>query len=283
MILEWLESLATPAPRWVRSLGFVRSSVAVRSRFLRCQEAWQSHLQKTKALILEAAARCPQHRTAVLLGAGLLHDLPLRELDDLFEQVLLVDIVHPLSTRWALREYRSIHPHFCDVTGVMHQLEHCQKHPDLPLPISKPNAFLDQPEVDLLVSINLLSQLGCVSSKSLSAHRPPEQIQHFQQQLVEAHLAYLQKAPGHAALISDFAWSRIPTNGGPPQTWSLFEHLQWPVPSFEHHWNWNIAPAPERERDHHFVAHVCGFPDWKSACAALPADPHNLKFRSPTS
>ena len=276
MILEWLESLLTPAPLWVRSLGFVRGSIAVRSRFLRCREAWQPHLNQTKALILEAAARCPKQRKVVLLGGGLLHDLPLEELSRQFQTILLADVVHPLSSRWHLRRYSAVQTVFCDATGILRDLAELSKHPQnsqRPLPVSSPEAFLDDPEVDLLVSVNLLSQLSLTPSRLLGPNRPETEVQQFRRHLALAHLRYLQNAPGQAALISDTAWSRIHTQSLATQTWNLFEKIPLPPPELHHQWNWSIAPAPEREKDHDFIAHVCGYPDWKAASRTLPLVP----------
>ena len=93
----WLDYLAVPVPRHVRRMGYVREPRALRARGDRCRGAWRPHLERTRALILEAAAHCEQSRSALVISSGLLLDIPLEELSRQFESVVLVDIVHVWS------------------------------------------------------------------------------------------------------------------------------------------------------------------------------------------
>lgn len=263
MILEFLEYLATPASPLARSMGFLKSALQVRARFSRCHHHWLSHLQHTRALILEAAARCPTRRKVVLLGAGLLHDIPLPELSRLFDQVVLVDIVHPLSSRLAAWRLGNVRQLSLDITGVMAKIPAAAEHPNAPLPRSFPEAFCLDPELDLTVSVNLLSQLAWIPSQLLASTHPAQPLDTFLRHLLEAHLDYLQRLPGHSALITDAAWTRRSIGGEPPETWDVLHGISLPPP--EQHWEWQIAPAPEREPDADFSATVIAYPDWKRA------------------
>jgi hypothetical protein len=264
MILELLEYLLTPVPPWTRSLGFLRSAIEVRARYRRCRTAWQPHLDATQSWILRTAQACPSKRKVVLLGAGLLHDVPLRALASLFSKVVLVDAVHPLSSRLASLPFPNVSREALDVTGLIHALHsNTPENPvSLPDPLPRPTRFLDDPELDLTLSLNLLSQLPWIPSKLLAPHLSETQLTPFLQAILRAHLDYLRQLPGQTALVSDFQWSRVSPDGTPRETWNVLHGLRLPPPTLQ--WEWNIAPAPELEPDHHFIAHVAAYSDWKA-------------------
>lgn len=267
MLLESLEYLFTPASGMARSLGFLKSSLQVRSRFQRCQKHWLPHLENTKRLILKAADSCSSHRKVALFGAGLLHDIPLEELSRKFREILLVDIVHPISSRIQTLPFSNVQHVSRDITGVMHLLHQAKRPGSIPLPESRPDFLIDDPELDLAVSVNLLSQLSWVSSLQIREHTPAPVVDAFHRQLMEAHLAYLAKLPGHSALITDYRWTRSNLKNTPMESWSVLHDI--PLPKPESEWIWNIAPAPEREKDHHYSAAVAAYSDWKKTFLSL--------------
>ncbi len=265
MILELLELLFTPASPTARSLGFLKSAIEVRSRFSRCRKQWHPHLQKTKALILEAARQCPNRRKVVLLGAGLLHDIPLAELSAQFERVVLVDMVHLLPSRWAARRFPNVHRISCDITGIMHLLTNLAENIDTPLPTSHPDLFLTDPDLDLTVSVNLLSQLTWIPSLLLDGKRPDSVLEAFYKHLVQSHLDYLRNLPGHTALVTDVSWTRTHKLTEKAETWNVIQQIPLPNPEPRWQWDWQIAPAPEREADFDYSTSVSGYPDWKAS------------------
>ena len=64
----WLDYLAIAVPRHVRQMGYVRELRALRARRNRCREAWRSHLEHTREVVLEAAARCERRRSALVVN-----------------------------------------------------------------------------------------------------------------------------------------------------------------------------------------------------------------------
>ncbi len=269
VILELLEFCLTPCSRIARSMGFLKSTIQVRARFKRCRAAWFPHLQHTKAAILSAARQAPERRKALLFGAGLLHDIPLRELSAMFEEVILADIVHSLPCRFAASRFSNVRLLALDVTGVAAGLAAAQRRPDLPLPRSNPAWFLNDSHLDLSVSVNLLSQLSWVPSHFLAHSHPEAEVAAMKTQLILAHLEYLQRLPGQTALITDTTWRAVPVqeiNGGPPasdaaQTWDVLSGVNLPMPALA--WDWCIAPAPERAQCIDYIARVHAYPDWK--------------------
>jgi hypothetical protein len=266
VILELIEHCLTPCSLTARSMGFLTSTIQVRSRYKRCRQAWQPHLERTRAAILEAARRAAGRRVALLFGAGLLHDIPLRELAAGFEEVVLADIVHSLPCRLAALRFPNVRLLALDVTGVMAQLPLVAKRPSTPLPASAPKAFLEEARLDLTVSVNLLSQLGWVPGLFLEGKIPDGQLAAFQRSLVLAHLEYLRRLPGHSALITDVSWAARPREGGAaPREWGVLQGVALPEPDCG--WEWAIAPAPERELSVDYAAKVQGYLDWKRAVA----------------
>lgn len=246
-------------------MGFLRSSIQVRARYNRCQPQWQGHLEQTRAMILRAAQMAPRRRRAVVFGAGLLHDIPLLELSQMFESVFLADIVHPWPCRLKALEFSNVKLLRMDVTGVVRQLPRVRRL-SLPVPLSRPLDFVDDPCLDFTVSVNLLSQLPWVPGLFLGNSRSELEIAAMKSQLISAHLDYLKRLPGHTALITDTTWKAVPVDGsvhGKEEGWDVLSGVALPEPVFA--WDWRIAPAPERSRELDYVARVHAYPDWKRA------------------
>jgi hypothetical protein len=67
------------------SEGIVRTQRANR-------EGWWAHAARNRGFIVEAIAACRGRRLAVVLGAGQVFDLPIRELGQAFSRLIFVDI-----------------------------------------------------------------------------------------------------------------------------------------------------------------------------------------------
>jgi hypothetical protein len=194
----------------------------------------------------------------------MLHDIPLSELAATFEEVVLADIVHSLPVRYAVRRLPNVRLLPLDVTGVVESLATFRKHPDAPLPDSRPRAFLEDDRLDFTVSVNLLSQLGWVPGLFLRGLLPATAVAAFQKDLVSAHLDYLGSLPGLTSLITDVRWRAQPhAPEVPHREWGVLHGVQLPEPEWE--WDWSIAPAPERERDTDYTARVYAYGDWKES------------------
>ena len=146
---------------------------------------------------------CKQRRKAVVLGSGPLLDVPLAELSAGFTEVVLVDIVQPLGDRWR-RRFANVQTVTADVTGVAEEVYRVAKDPSAALPRAEPSLFCNDPDVDLVASVNLLSQLPYLPAEYLARvgeHAAPDAIESFARDMVAAHVAYLQgRVPGVAAL-----------------------------------------------------------------------------------
>ncbi len=244
-------------------MGYVTEVIGIRARYARCAEYWAEHLARSRETILQGAARAKQRRKAVILGGGLFHDVPIGELSQMFEKVVLVDIIHPFVSRWKTRRFPNVHRLTADVTNTVEELYKVAHREDRQLPISEPKLFLDDPELDFTASVNLLSQLPCMPEsylKKQQAHTT-DAIRDFSAQLIEAHIKYLDQLPGAVTLITDIMRMKIDVIGKVVERRDLlYTHV---LGKFGTEWDWRLAPIPEVDRNYHYFRRVVGIPDWK--------------------
>ncbi|MBM3546619.1 MAG: hypothetical protein FJX54_06680 [Alphaproteobacteria bacterium] len=237
MIGEALAWLATPCPFYVRRLGLLTESIAISARHRRCRAAWAPHLAATRQVILDAIARTPRRRTALVMGSGALLDVPLEELADAFERVLLVDLVHPWTARLKTRHLPQVMHVTDDVTGTLEAVARGELVRPRPFPL------LADPEVDLAVSLNLLSQIPVVPVRRLDGRIDDARLAAAAQNLVKSHLADFDRSRAATLLVSDVERVVTDRNGQEIERASLIADLA--EPRADREWWWDIAPAPE--------------------------------------
>ncbi|MBX9930364.1 MAG: hypothetical protein K2Y56_02310 [Methylobacterium sp.] len=254
MLLDWLSYLTTPAPWDARRLGFVRDSIWLQSRSRRCRKAWKPHLDRSRALIAGAVAEIGRGRTAVVLGSGLLDDIPLDRLADSFNSVVLVDMVHPWPARLAARR----HPHVglltFDLSGCADWMLGRRTEPGLTLP-----AVCLGGDVDLVVSANVLSQLPILP---LDHFCEGEDIMpDLGSRIVSAHLDALAQIGCRICLVTDTVQREEDRSGQVLDRSDLLHGVDAGSPDQE--WDWVLAPFGEAARGSRLVHRVHGFSDWR--------------------
>ena len=262
-IRAWIDFLANPAPRHVRQMGYVRELRALRARQRRCRTDWQPHLDHTRAVVLESAAQCVQRRSALVVGSGLLFDVPLEELSRQFGRVVLVDIAHLWSVHRRADRLANVHLMPLDVTGVV---ERChamaRERSEESLPQRPVDCFAGE-SFDLVVSLNVLSQLPVVPNGYLSRHLrsvADAHIRAFSRALVINHLDWLCSFPGIACLVTDLERQHVDdcrTVSAEESLWGIT------LPDGGRTWLWDLAPRPEMYFDvdvRHRVVGYSNFP-----------------------
>jgi hypothetical protein len=266
VLLEWALYLTTPAPLRHRRLGHVRESVSLLARSRRCREAWAPHRAQSRAVILEALADLPQRRTAIVLGSGLLDDVPLRALAAAFERVRLVDTVHPWPARFLARRYSHVEQVTADLSGTRGLLsggEDRVTDKDLA-------EICSAPELDFVVSANLAPQLPILpidwcESRGLTV---PEDLG---RRIVEAHLDGLARLSARVCLITDTLEREENRAGDETDRLDLMHGSTLPTPDIV--WDWELAPFGEAERHRRLVHRVVAFRNWGLASRArMPRD-----------
>lgn len=166
-------------------------------------------------------------RVAVVLGSGLLRDVPIDELSAAFDEVRLYDLQHLASVRaWALmrglRNLRFLHR---DLSAGLDFLR-------------------DDPDIDLVISANLLSQLG-VAAERMGRETPD---------VITAHLEGLRAAPGRRILLTDVAFDLVLRNGTIVERNDLMHGVA--LPEAGASWPWPVAPVGELDPAYEAVHRV---------------------------
>jgi hypothetical protein len=245
MILEALNYAASWPLTSAAHRPFIRSSVNLWARANRCRDDWADHERRTKAAILNAAKACRQRRTVVVLGSGLLRDVPVIELSRLFDTVVLVDLVHLASVRsWiAIKRLKNVRLIERDVSGLDTLLG---AKPFEPL------AFLRQvPYLDLVISANLLSQIGIGAARRLEGHADKGALLG---QVIAAHVAGLAEVPAETCLVSDISYTVIDRSGRRRETVDLLHGVD--IGPARENWDWPVIPFGEESRDYQILHHV---------------------------
>lgn len=242
ILIHWL----TPCPAPLKRLGYLHDLIAVEARWRRCRAAWEPHLEATRAQVRKAIAAAPGRDLCVVVGAGLLLDVPLADLAAAFRRVVLVDVCWMGRSRRAARRFRNVDLEARDVTGLAAACLDAVAIPPVPA--------ADIPglaEADLVLSLNCLSQLPLNPRHALEAlpQATPEALDAFCRAIISAHVQALGAAPGLALLVTDVAAERELTADGQRLSEDLlFGH---PRPAGGESWWWNLAPAPEEDRRWH--------------------------------
>lgn len=258
MILELLEYLTTDCPPYARRLGYLTEAIAIKARYRRHCEAWGPHLAQSRAVVNAAAQACPQRRTALVLGSGLLLDIPLGALAAGFERVLLVDVVHLRASRRVAARYPNVALVTEDVTGIAADLTERLRDGWRGAPVPASTLFHDDAGIDLVVSANILAQLPVIPAAALRrAGADDGELGDFCTALVHAHLAYLAGFAGRVCLISETERETYGPDGG---IWRLEDALFGvSLPDGGARWTWDLAPVGEVSRRYGIRNHVAGF------------------------
>lgn len=251
MLLEVLLHLVTPVPRGLRRMGLLRDSIALWSRGARRRRDWRPHEERCHAAVRQALAGVKRRRKAVVLGSGLVRDVPLAELEAAFDAVLLVDAVHLpfVRARMALRP--KVRLLVRDLTGLADWLAGAA--PGRADPLADLAA---DPEVDFVVSANVLSQLPLGVERFLDRHpaRAAALPADIADRTVADHLADLARFPGAVCLLTDVEMREEDRQGHVVDRLDLLRGHALPPPLAT--WDWTIAPFGEVERNRRLVHRV---------------------------
>lgn len=255
MILELAEYLLTPCSLAFRRVGYLQGQLGIKVRYRQCRHEWNPHLELTKVAILTAVQECSQRRKCVILGSGRLLDVPLQHLSRLFQQVVLVDTVHPLSAYVAAAWYRNVKLVCADVTGTAEELTRVARNPHLPLPRATPTLFHGDTEIDYVASVNLMSQLAYLPGLFLEKQKRPEtEVEAYSHAALAAHLEYLKQLPGVVSLITDFEKIVVNKQGQITERLDILHGVKLPCAGEE--WTWKHVPLNLLSKDYSYERRV---------------------------
>lgn len=261
MIAEFFRYITTFAPERTRKFGYLKRLIAFEFRARRCAGAWEEHQRNCKAFITKAADLCEQQRIAVVLGSGLLLEVPLNALSDRFEKVFLVDIFHmPQAVREAKKHF-NVKLLTGDVTGVFKAMkERRPPGPNVPAP---PPLIPYLKEADLIVSCNCLTQLAGPFTDHFEEMRGFSDLDSDKvaYQIMERHAkAIAEEAAGVGVIITDTERFAMQGDHIVSRT-DLLKALKLPPTATVVHneeWDWMAAPHPEEHPTHDYIHSVVG-------------------------
>lgn len=248
MLAEALNFAATWPLTAPENRPFIRSSVGLWSRAGRVAAAWRAHEDNCRRAVLYKARELKRRRTAVVLGSGLLRDVPVEMLARAFDTVVLVDRVHLASVRaWlAFRKLANVRLVERDLSGYADL--RAGREPE-------PLAFLRQvPYLDFTVSANLVSQVGIGAGRLLEREAPGAMPADTVARLVAAHFEGLAALPSATCLLTDVSFSIVDRNGRARERQDLLAGIPHP-PAFAS-WDWPVAPPGEESPDYQVIHRV---------------------------
>lgn len=238
------------------SPSVLRDAVGLWARRRRCRSSWAEHEARTKAAIEKVAAPIKIRRTVVVLGSGLCADVPLDVLSATFQKVILVDLCHLLTIRakvlfgrYSNVEFRRLDLSGYDRLAEQSRIKMATGQEDLGVGIDS-LAFLRRiPNIDLVVSANLLSQLAIGADRRLARNRHEAAIMPDDAvaQLVAAHLDGLAAMACRTCLVTDISYVRRNRDGTAIERADLLFGVR-PPDSFDV-WEWTVAPFGEEDAD----------------------------------
>jgi len=242
-------------------MGYVRETRLIAKRAREMRGAWSDHIAATQSVIERSIEACQNRGTVVIVGSGNLLDIPLDTLSKSFQTVVLLDIYHSPATRLAVQSRSNVQVIAADVTGIARPVYLAARSGDVgELPKSRPPS-LGLSQIDLIVSVNVLSQLAVIPCNFLRGHRPSlptEQLGSFARDLIDTHLQWLTTIARHSCLITDVLRIETLSNGSQIEK-DIIEGVKLPEP--DDLWDWAIAPRGSIFRDREVVHRVHGYLD----------------------
>ena len=268
MFRDLIEYLRAPYPWHLAPMGYLRELDGIGRRERQCAESWEPHLSATRRVVLQAAEACPPGGRALVVGSGLLLDVPLDALCRHFDEVILADIVQPQAVRGLLKGNDKVSLERVDITGIAKPVyDVVRNRKPGALPRAKVTLFHDR-QIDFVASVNLLSQLSVIPCQYLRTGLPglpPGQVTDFAKDLVKAHLRWLSGFAGRVALVTDHTRIEEGPEGTIEQR-SIVEGVA--LPEGGARWTWDIAPRGSVFADLAVRHEVVGYADFGAAFAA---------------
>jgi hypothetical protein len=188
---------------------------ALQTRHRRCRRAWSPHIQASKQALLSAAQGLDKPGgAALIIGGGSAHDLPITELLQQFEQIVLLDIAFSYPTRRLANIWPSrVFCHLYDVTGIVDWLAQHRQMPPQALVLKPPTPKLPV-NPRWVASVNCLTQLPLLPLDWLAnAGLETLKLEAFGRALMLAHLNWLDSWQTPVCLITEIEDQRHGRNG----------------------------------------------------------------------
>ena len=236
-------SLDASYRRILHRMGYYSYQQGLIYRHLNQEGGWNSHLQNCRSFILKSIDFYKPSKITVL-GSGWLLDLPLKEMIDITEEIVLVDIVHPPEVIDQVAGLTKVKLMEEDITGGLIQ-EVWMKTGKSSF-FSKPGSIENitvpeyQPVNDpgLVVSLNILTQLESLPVGFIKkrAKVNDDEINNFRKKIQDNHLSFLKRY--NSVLITDLSEIITDKTGNVTEEVSVLTDL--PPAKYHEEWTWGF-------------------------------------------
>lgn len=257
------------APKYLVKLGLVQEVIGIKYRQKRQEKAWLEHREKSKTQILEAVSKLPNKRKALIIGAGLLLDLPYKELDEQFDEVIFVDIFFMQEAINEIKLLKNARFEQIDISSTLREAYYlwqnhgqgkgAQGKKDFDSKLrnllhKKPNHFLLEENLDYVLSCNLLSQLSIAFDNYSEKKKmlKSDTLKAFIDSFEANHIEYLKAFPKHTKvhLLTDTEKIVYDKNKVKLESLASVDPDLLTDFKLKDSWLWNLADYGELERDY---------------------------------
>lgn len=252
MLRELFQYVTTTChARWVRKMGFLYEAIALEARYRRCQTQWQSHFEACQQAILQAVESVEKTDTILIMGAGSLKDIPLSQLSETFNRVILLDVVFLKSARQTASTFHNVELLEADASNCLANVYQGNRIID-----KTADRQMQIGSVDCIVSLNLVTQIPLIPVRWLidKYGLSVEDAGKFGRKLVQNHLDWLDDQPCVKCLIADREIQEYDSKGHQVDAFDPAWEVTLPDPSVE--WNWEVIPLSESTTGTSQVNHV---------------------------
>ncbi len=145
--------------RKIRKAGYLKDQNGIIKRYYREFDNWNLHIENCKSFIVNVTHESHGGKVAIL-GSGWLLDIPIKYLEQKFDEIWLIDINHPIQIKRKYENNRKIRFVNYDLTnGLVEKAVNANTFNDFNIFLNKSELVNLETDFDLVISINLLNQL----------------------------------------------------------------------------------------------------------------------------
>jgi hypothetical protein len=197
---------------WQINNFYKKDQQGILNRFFRESNAWNNHLNKTKAFIINHTKN-KQFNKVAILGSGWLLDVPLEQLLAVTKELHAFDILHPVQIRNKYKANSNLKFFTHDLSfGLVNTASECKSVHAFRQQCNAVVPDIDFDAYDLVISLNLLNQLDILLLDFLQKRffiHDADQAE-IRKSIQDKHIQTLPK--GKSMLVSDWFennWTKI--------------------------------------------------------------------------
>jgi len=240
---------APPDRKILRRMSYLSDQQGIINRYLREQDGWRDHLEKTKNFITKCLTT-KKIDQLVVLGSGWLLDFPFEELADNIRSIILVDIYHPPQILHKVRNFHHIDCVTADITGgyikaIYDEVKRIKKGKFpavIRMELSPP--VLGKDRHSFILSLNLLNQLDILLVDYIKKQVviSEENIREIRRKLQSDHLSLITGQ--QYILITDYEEITRDFRGEAEMTQKLI-YTDLPAGEYSEEWTWHFDTQGE--------------------------------------